>query len=144
MSGTRSRLRCWAVVFLVFSSLLVFGQFEDSETALRRADTALGQGRFDVALGIYERVLRENPTISISAERSRTSPRLGLAKYPPGVAKRSAYCSALQVSNASRYVVDRAWISARSLSVSEVLICDWPDVDDRAAIVRVRAANPSR
>ena len=47
----------------------MFGQFEDSETALRRADTALGQGRFDVALGIYERVLRENPTISISAER---------------------------------------------------------------------------
>ena len=71
MSGTGSRLRGWAVVFLVFSSLLVFGQFEDSETALRRADTALGQGRFDVALGIYERVLRENPNIAVSAERCR-------------------------------------------------------------------------
>jgi tetratricopeptide (TPR) repeat protein len=64
-------LRCWAGVFLVFSSLLAFGQFEDSETALRRADTALGQGRFDVALAIYDRVLRDNPNIAISASRCR-------------------------------------------------------------------------
>ena len=71
MSGTGWRLRGWAVVFLVFSSLLAFGQFEDSETALRRADTALGQGRFDVALAIYERVLRDNPNLAISAERCR-------------------------------------------------------------------------
>ncbi len=71
MSGTGWRLRGWAVVFLVFSSLLVFGQFEDSETALRRADTALGQGRFDVALAIYDRVLLENPNLPISAERCR-------------------------------------------------------------------------
>jgi tetratricopeptide (TPR) repeat protein len=64
-------LRCWASVFLVFSSLLAFGQFEDSETALRRADTALGQGRFDVALQIYDRVLRENPNITVGPERCR-------------------------------------------------------------------------
>jgi hypothetical protein len=64
-------LRCWAGVFLVFSSLLAFGQFEESETALRRADTALGQGRFDVALQIYDRVLRENPDIAVSPERCR-------------------------------------------------------------------------
>jgi len=71
LSGTGSRLRCWAGVFLVFSSLLAFGQFEDSETALRRADTALGQGRFDVALAIYDRVLRDNPNIAITASRCR-------------------------------------------------------------------------
>lgn len=71
MSGTGSRLRCWAGVFLVFSSLLALGQFEDSETALRRADTALGQGRFDVALAVYDRVLRDNPNLAVSPERCR-------------------------------------------------------------------------
>jgi Flp pilus assembly protein TadD len=71
LSGTGSRSRCWACVFLVFSSLLAFGQFQDSETALRRADTALGQGRFDVAQAIYDRVLRDNPNLPVSPDRCR-------------------------------------------------------------------------
>jgi tetratricopeptide (TPR) repeat protein len=71
LSRTGWRLRNWAGVFLVFSSLLAFGQFEDSEAALRRADRAMGQGRFDVAQAIYDRLFRDNPNLTVSADRCR-------------------------------------------------------------------------
>ncbi|MGE5113817.1 MAG: tetratricopeptide repeat protein [Acidobacteriaceae bacterium] len=38
---------------------------------MRRADTALGQGRFDVAQSIYDSTLRSNPNLSLSPWRCR-------------------------------------------------------------------------
>ncbi len=71
MSGLGSRLRCCIGVLLLLSGLLLFGQYEDPETAMRRADTALGQGRFDVAQSIYDGVLRLNPNLAVSPWRCR-------------------------------------------------------------------------
>jgi tetratricopeptide (TPR) repeat protein len=51
--------------------LHAFGQFEGPENAMRRGDTALGQGRFDVAQSIYQNVLSSNPDLKISSWRCR-------------------------------------------------------------------------
>jgi tetratricopeptide (TPR) repeat protein len=64
-------LRSCAGVLFLLSGLLAFGQYEDPETAMRRADTALGQGRFDVAQSIYDHTLHLNPNITVSAWRCR-------------------------------------------------------------------------
>ncbi len=71
MSGRGSRLRRWTGLFLLVSSLLAYGQFETPESAMQRADTALGQGRFDVAQGIYARTLEDNPNLSLGPDRCR-------------------------------------------------------------------------
>ncbi|MDT8070447.1 MAG: tetratricopeptide repeat protein [Terriglobia bacterium] len=62
--------RC-AGVLLLLTCLHAFGQFEDPETTLQRGDTALGQGRFDIAQSIYQGVLAANPNLKISNWRCR-------------------------------------------------------------------------
>ena len=73
--GTLSRaaacLRSCAGVLLLLVCLHAFGQFEGPENAMRRGDTALGQGRFDVAQSIYQNVLSSNPDLKISSWRCR-------------------------------------------------------------------------
>ncbi len=71
MSRPGSRLRCCAGVLLLLTCLYAFGQFEDPETTLARGDTALGQGRFDVAQSIYQGVLNANPNLKLSSWRCR-------------------------------------------------------------------------
>jgi tetratricopeptide (TPR) repeat protein len=50
---------------------MAFGQFEDTETTLRRGDNALGQGRFDVAQSIYQGALSSHPNLKVSSWRCR-------------------------------------------------------------------------
>lgn len=71
MSRPGSCLRSCAGVLVLLVCLHAFGQFEDPETAMRRGDTALGQGRFDVAQSIYQNVLSSNPDLKISSWRCR-------------------------------------------------------------------------
>lgn len=71
MLGLGPRLRWCAGVLLLLTGLLALAQYEDPETAMRRADTALGQGRFDVAQSIYDSTLRSNPSLSLSPWRCR-------------------------------------------------------------------------
>ena len=85
MSRLGSRLRCWSGVILLLSSLAAFGQFEDPETAMRRGDTALGQGRFDVAQSIYERTLRSSPNVNLGVNRCRNIAAANLRATHPNV-----------------------------------------------------------
>jgi tetratricopeptide (TPR) repeat protein len=69
----------------LLSSLAAFGQFEDPETAMRRGDTALGQGRFDVAQSIYERTLRSSPNVNLGVNRCRNIAAANLRATHPNV-----------------------------------------------------------
>lgn len=72
MAALGSRVGRWGGVFLLLSCILAFGQYQEPETALKIADVAVSQGRFDVARASYERVLRSNPRISADPERCRS------------------------------------------------------------------------
>ena len=80
-----SRLRCWSGVILLLTSLAALGQFEDPETAMRRGDTALGQGRFDVAQSIYERTLRSSPNVNLGVNRCRNIAAANLRATHPNL-----------------------------------------------------------
>ncbi len=103
---------------MVLVCLSALGQFEDPETAMRRGDNALGQGRFDVALSIYQDVLNSNPRIAVTSWRCRNIAEANIRATHPNL-KAGADWLQRAVDQDANDISDRERLGAVLLQIGE-------------------------